>query len=113
MIKKSIVIFTILLVMSGCSSGFKFISQDGKVYKPRTSQAKINVLYDSPQEPYKVIGIYELVEYIPGWSSPSVNDVIPKLKAEVSRVGGDAFVIRSSYPQNKTISVNGDVIVYK
>jgi uncharacterized lipoprotein YajG len=73
----------------------------------------ISVLYDYPTDPYRKIGLVDLDYYRPGFRAPTATDALPKLKAKIREVGGNAFIVRgqrSGQVASRSIIVSVEVL---
>jgi hypothetical protein len=74
----------------------------------------VQVLYDYPGVPFKNLGVVDLDYYQPGFREPTVTDALPKLKAKVLEVGGNALIIRNQRigrNNNRFISISAEVLL--
>jgi hypothetical protein len=70
---------------------------------------EIEVFTGEPREAYEEIGILEGEGSL--WKA-DLEDVIPKLKEEACRVGGDGLILRSAQRYNRGDDGLGDVEMY-
>jgi len=73
----------------------------------------IVIMYDGSGRPYDVLGLIDCSRYQPGFSDPTLSDVLPEVKFKASQVGGDAVIIRRNVAGNRAISVAAEVIRYR
>jgi hypothetical protein len=77
------------------------------------SDPGVRVLYAYPDAKYKNLGVIDFDFYQPGWREPTVTDALPKLKAKVSEVGGNALIVRNQrvgQNNNRFITVSAEVL---
>jgi hypothetical protein len=81
-----------MIFAGGCSSA-KFIATGG-LYEPRPDDCPIEV-YSSklPERPYEELGI---IEGTGSFGEDSLEDILPKMKREACRAGGDAIILTST-----------------
>ena len=88
-------VLTIMIVMSfivACSSA-KFIST-GKSYPAKSDDCEIEIFTSKlPDRAYEELGI---IEGEGSFGKDSFEDVLPKMKIEACRAGGDAIILLSS-----------------
>lgn len=99
-----------IAVLAGCSS-YQVVPTTNSV--PGTRSGQVDVLYSTPQRPYRSVGTVSATRYKPGWTDPTVTDALPELRAAAERVGADAVIVRSSRSNNdRHIVVEGEAIRY-
>ena len=86
MLKK--VLLATCITLGGCST-MQYTAN------PQGEESGVRVLYEYPKAPYKNLGVIDFDFYQPGWREPTVTDALPKLKAKVSSVGGNALIVRN------------------
>lgn len=77
------------------------------------SSAGVRVLYDYPAAKYENLGVIDFDFYQPGWREPTVNDALPRLKAKVEEVGGNALIVRNQRigrQNNRFITISAEVL---
>jgi hypothetical protein len=87
-------IFAIIVIMlfEGCASA-EFVST-GKSYSPKPDNCEIEIfLTKNPDRKYEELGI---LEGEGSWGKDSFDSILPKLKIEACRAGGDAIIFSSS-----------------
>ena len=87
MLKKLVLLCA--LATAGCSTMQYTANPQG------ASATGVRVLYAYPHAKFKSLGVIDFDFYQPGWRDPTVTDALPKLKAKVSEVGGNALIIRN------------------
>lgn len=99
-----------LLLLAGCSSS-QVVPTTNSV--PGTRSGQIDVLYSTPQRPYRTVGSVSATRYKPGWTDPTVTDALPELREAAAKVGADAVIVRASRSNNdRHIVVEGEAIRY-
>jgi hypothetical protein len=96
-----------VLAVSGCSTMQYTANPQG------VSDSGVRVLYAYPEAKYKNLGVIDFDFYQPGWREPTVTDALPKLKAKVSEVGGNALIVRNQRigrNNNRFITVSAEVL---
>jgi hypothetical protein len=88
-------------LLAGCASA-KFIAT-GPTYPAKADDCEIEV-YSSrpPDREYEEIGI---IEGEGSMGADSLEDVLPKMKIEACRAGGDAIILMSS---QKSVEIYGE-----
>ena len=90
-----------MILFIGCSSA-KFIAT-GKSYSAKPDDCQIEVFTSKqPDRAYEELGILEGEGFL---GADSFEDVLPKMKIEACRAGGDAIILISS---QKSVDVSGD-----
>jgi hypothetical protein len=99
-----------VLLLAGCSS-YQVVPTTNSA--PGTRSGQIDILYSTPQRPYRSVGAVSATRYKPGWTDPTVTDALPELRAAAAKVGADAVIVRSSRSNNdRHIVVEGEAIRY-
>lgn len=73
----------------------------------------VRVLYDYPSAAFTNLGVIDFDYYKPGFREPTVTDALPKLKAKVASVGGNAVIIRNQKigrNNNRYVTVSAEVL---
>ena len=92
---------SIIAFLAGCSSA-KFVAT-GPSYPARADDCPIEVFSSkSPDRPYEELGI---IEGEGSLGADTLEEILPKMKREACRAGGDAIILTSS---QKTVDVNED-----
>jgi hypothetical protein len=76
-------------------------------------QPGVRVLYDYPSANFKNLGVIDFDFYQPGFRQPTVTDALPKLKAKVQEVGGNALIVRNQrigQNNNRFITISAEVL---
>jgi hypothetical protein len=100
-------VLLLMLVMVGCSTMQYTANPQGG------SDAGVRVLYDYPSAKFNNLGVIDFDYYQPGWREPSVTDALPKLKAKVMSVGGNALIVRNQRVgrhNNRFITISAEVL---
>jgi hypothetical protein len=100
-------VLLLMLVMVGCSTMQYTANPQGG------SADGVRVLYDYPSDKFKNLGVIDFDYYRPGWREPSVTDALPKLKAKVRSVGGNALIVRNQRVgrfNNRFITISAEVL---
>jgi hypothetical protein len=93
-------VISAMIFFIGCSSA-KFIAT-GKSYSAKPDDCNIEVFTSKqPDRQYEELGIIEGEGFL---GADSFEDVLPKMKVEACRAGGDAIILISS---QKTVDVSG------
>jgi hypothetical protein len=95
------------LAATGCSTMQYTANPQG------ASAPGVRVLYGYPDAKFKNLGVIDFDYYQPGWREPTVTDALPKLKAKVSEVGGNALIVRNQrvgQNNNRFITVSAEVL---
>ncbi len=83
-------------------------------YTPvQSSAGGVQMLFEYPKADYKPLGVFTYDFYKPGFSEPTINDVMPQIEAKVLSVGGNAFIVRDQVVPaifNRSIKVTCEVI---
>ena len=104
---RTIVAALLLVLLTACST---------MQYTPNPqsgTDGDVRVLYDYPKAKYKNLGVIDFDYYQPGFREPTVSDALPKLKAKVSSVGGNALIVRNQKigsNNNRFITVSAEVL---
>ena len=94
-------VLSMVVFLAGCSSA-KFIAT-GPSYPARADDCHIEVFSSkSPDRPYEELGI---IEGEGSLGADTMEEILPKMKREACRAGGDAIVLTSS---QKTVDVSED-----
>ena len=94
-------VITAMALLSGCASA-KFIAT-GKSYPAKPEDCSIEVFTSKlPDREYEELGILEGEGFL---GADSFEDVLPKMKIEACRAGGDAIILLSS---QKSVNVSGN-----
>ena len=89
---RSVLIIVSLIFFVGCSSA-KFIAT-GKSYPPKPDDCNIEIFTSKqPDREYEELGI---IEGEGSFGSDSFENVLPKMKIEACKAGGDAIILLSS-----------------
>jgi hypothetical protein len=94
-------------LLAGCSTMQYTANPQG------ANDGGVRVLYDYPQAAYNNLGVIDFDYYKPGFREPTVTDALPKLKAKVSSVGGNALIIRNQKigrQNNRFVTVSAEVL---
>ena len=98
------VLFIVSLIIFVCCSSAKFIAT-GKTYPPKADDCDIEIFTSKqPDREYEELGI---IEGEGSFGSDSFEDVLPKMKIEACRAGGDAIILLSS---QKTAYIDDDIL---
>ena len=90
-----------IVLLAGCSSA-KFIAT-GPAYPARADDCYVEIFSSkAPEREYEELGI---IEGEGSLGADTLEEILPKMKREACRAGGDAIVITSS---QKTVSVSED-----
>ncbi len=104
---KQLILLAVLAV-TGCSTMQYTSNPQG------STDAGVRVLYDYPAARFKNLGVVDFDFYQPGWREPTVTDALPKLKAKVTEVGGNALIVRNQRigrNNNRFISISAEVLL--
>lgn len=92
LLRPTTLLLFLTLTASGCATA-RYIPT-GSQHAPRPDDCAIEVFSSqAPSRPYEEIGI---LEGEGSWGRDSLVDLLPKLKEEACRAGGDAIVILSA-----------------
>jgi hypothetical protein len=97
----------VLSVAGGCVNT-KYV-QTGVAYPARSADCEIEVFSGEPRGAYEEIGILEGEGSL--WKA-DLEDMIPKLKEEACRAGGDGLILRSAQRYHTGENGLGDVEMY-
>jgi hypothetical protein len=101
----------VFLSLAGCST-MQYTSNP----VANSSGQGVHVLYDYPKGEYENLGVINFDFYQPGFREPTVTDALPKLKAKVISVGGNALIIRDQRigrNNNRFIQISAEVLRMK
>ena len=94
-------VLLMIALLAGCASA-KFIAT-GPTYPARADDCDIEVFSSKPPErEYEELGI---IEGEGSFGADSLEDVLPKMKREACRAGGDAIILTSS---QKSVEIYGE-----
>lgn len=94
-------VLSTLAILAGCASA-KFIAT-GATYPPRADDCTIEVFSSkTPDRPYEELGI---IEGEGSLGADTLEEILPKMKLEACRAGGDAIILTSS---QKTVDIYED-----
>lgn len=104
----SITTLTGVLLLSGCAQAW-FTPTSGALYPPRADDCAIEVFTTgAPDREYEELGILEGES---GWlGGTKMSDLLPEMKIEACRAGGDALVVHMS--QRYTSGEDDDEMLY-
>lgn len=71
------------------------------------------MLFEYPKGQYTNLGLIDVGYYLPGWTAPTLNDALPKVREQVHALGGNAFIIRGQRPgqvASRSIIVSAEVL---
>jgi hypothetical protein len=95
-----ILAITAMIFLSACASA-KFVAT-GKSYPAKADDCEIEVFTSKqPDRAYEELGIIEAEGFL---GADSFEDVLPKMKIEACRAGGDAIILLTS---QKSVDVSG------
>jgi len=104
----------ISLLFSACAgTRLNYLPNPIPAQQMRKNPQDIEIMYDGPGRPYDVLGLIDCSRYQPGFSDPSLVDVLPEIKFKASQVGGDAVIVRRSNSMNRTVDIAAEVIRYR
>lgn len=94
-------ILSMLVFSAGCATA-KFVPT-GQTYPARADDCSIEIFSSKvPDRPYEELGI---IEGEGSFGADSLEDILPKMKQEACRAGGDAIIITSS---QRSVAVDDD-----
>lgn len=101
----------IVLALAACTS-YQVIPTTNSV--PGTRSGQVDILYSTPQRPFRSVGMVSAKKYKPGWSDPTIADALPQLRAAGQQVGADAVIVRSRQANDgrRLVTVEGEAIQY-
>lgn len=100
-------LFVLVLGLGACST------TQHQPNAPQQSASGVRVLNEYPDElRYRGLGKVKVSHYQFGFRTPTVLDVMPKLKAKAAAAGGNAIVIRSQQVgrSDRTIVVTAEIL---
>ena len=94
MIIRVLFVFVILLCITGCGSGVRFVRMDETKYPARAKNSKVETFPESTSKPYVVIGtLHTEKDLDASFGGKSIYDeTIDALKSYARRVGADALI---------------------
>jgi hypothetical protein len=110
---KKIILATIIFLTSCAGTRLNYLPNPIPAQQMRKNPQDIEIMYDGPGRPYDVLGLLDCSRYQPGFSDPSLVEVLPEIKFKASQVGGDGVIIRRNSSSNRNIEVAAEVIRYR
>jgi hypothetical protein len=110
---KRLVLITLLAVsLSACPyTGTRFIPNPNSPMQVRRNPQEIEIMLDGTGgRPYDVLGILDCWR---GYQGLSLEYVLPEIKAQASKVGGDAAIIRETFSTERHFNVTSEVVRYR
>ena len=101
----------LLATLAGCTS-YQVIPTTNSV--PGTRSGQVDILYSTPQRPYRSVGMVSAKKYKPGWTDPTIADALPELRAAGQQVGADAVIVRGKQANDgrRLVTIEGEAIQY-
>lgn len=81
---------------------------------PGTRSGQVDILYSTPQRPFRSVGMVSAKKYKPGWTDPTIADALPELRAAGQQVGADAVIVRGKQANDgrRLVTIEGEAIQY-
>jgi hypothetical protein len=82
--------------------------------EPGSRSGQVDILYSTPQRPYRSVGMVSARKYKPGFVDPTVSDALVQLRSAGQQVGADAVIVRNKQANDgrRVVTVEGEAIQY-
>lgn len=106
-----ILAIVIAFTLAACTS-YQVIPTTNSV--PGSRSGQVDILYSTPQRPFRSVGMVSAKKYKPGWSDPTIADALPQLRAAGQQVGADAVIVRGKQANDgrRLVTIEGEAIQY-
>lgn len=99
-------------ILVGACTTYQVVPTTNSV--PGSRSGQVDILYSTPQRPFRSVGMVSARKYKPGFVDPTVSDALNELRAAGAQVQADAVIVRHAQANDgrRVITVEGEAIQY-